>query len=305
MNNAKGGSCRTGWVWINVLLIGKTPPPIPDRLSDVLPEWVWGFFTFYELESSLRRSIRSGMREARKRNCEGKHCCCCSHPPKTFFAGGGGEPPLQKVRMPSQTPIHLRKGEKAQCEKMGGKGSSPTAHSQFCLLHPLLTSQTTAACAMCSRINISEVKNNTKLTVSTHLLSIHTKDSDTKAINIDNIWAALPGSYMVTVCTTAVSESALVAFASKLEQTQCLLMGVVLYSLKIWQEWPPMACRDTAKQLPSDQNQIYPSSKHTWEKTTKKILMWVLIYEKLQPGMVNWQYSHDVRMKEIQALTSK
>ena len=99
-------------------------------------------FTFYELESSSRRSIRSGMREARKRNCEGKHCCCCSHPPKTFFAGGG-KPPLQKVRMPSQTPIHLGKGEKDQCKKRGGKGSSPTAHSQFRLLHPLLTSQTT------------------------------------------------------------------------------------------------------------------------------------------------------------------
>jgi hypothetical protein len=37
MQYVKGGSCRTGWVLINVLLIGKPPPPIPDRLSDVVP----------------------------------------------------------------------------------------------------------------------------------------------------------------------------------------------------------------------------------------------------------------------------
>jgi hypothetical protein len=29
MQYAKGGSCRTSWVWINVLLIGKTPSPDP------------------------------------------------------------------------------------------------------------------------------------------------------------------------------------------------------------------------------------------------------------------------------------
>ncbi len=29
MQYAKGGSCQTGWVWINVLLIGKTPSPDP------------------------------------------------------------------------------------------------------------------------------------------------------------------------------------------------------------------------------------------------------------------------------------
>ena len=99
-------------------------------------------FTFYELESSSRRSIRSGMREARKRNCEGKHCCCCSHPPKTFFAGGG-ETPLAKSSNAFSDSHPSWERRKAQCEKRGGKGSSPTAHSQFRLLHPLLTSQTT------------------------------------------------------------------------------------------------------------------------------------------------------------------
>jgi hypothetical protein len=51
-------------------------------------------FTFYELESSSRRSIRFGMRDAKNRNYESKHCCCCLHPPRTFFEGG--KTPLQK-----------------------------------------------------------------------------------------------------------------------------------------------------------------------------------------------------------------
>ncbi len=41
----KGGSCRTSlglnWCSNNQL---KPPTPIPDWLSDVFPEWVWGFF---------------------------------------------------------------------------------------------------------------------------------------------------------------------------------------------------------------------------------------------------------------------
>jgi hypothetical protein len=43
--------------------------------------------------------------------------------------------------MPSQTPIHLREGEKPNAKK-GGKGFIPPAQSQFRLLPPLLTSQT-------------------------------------------------------------------------------------------------------------------------------------------------------------------
>ena len=46
----------------------KPPPPIPDWLFNVLPGWVWGFFTFYKLKSLRlfpRRPIRSGMPEAR------------------------------------------------------------------------------------------------------------------------------------------------------------------------------------------------------------------------------------------------
>ncbi len=42
-----------GWAGFESMFIDWKPPPlIPDRLSDVLPGWVWGFFTFYELESS-------------------------------------------------------------------------------------------------------------------------------------------------------------------------------------------------------------------------------------------------------------
>jgi len=106
------------------------------------PGWVWGFFTFYELDSSSRWSIRSGMREARKRNCEGKHCCCCSHPPKTFFAGEG-KPPLAKSLNAFSDSHPSWERRKSPMRKKGGKGLSPTAHSQFRLLHPLLTSQTT------------------------------------------------------------------------------------------------------------------------------------------------------------------
>jgi len=46
--------------------------------------------------------------------------------------------------------------------------------------------------------------------------------ASTKAINIEKFGVALPASYMVTVCTTAVSESALVAFAS----TGCATVSV-------------------------------------------------------------------------------
>ena len=62
------------------LLNGKPPPPILDWLSNVLPRWVWGFFTFYELELSrplLQQLIQSGMQETKKRNCGTKQCCCC------------------------------------------------------------------------------------------------------------------------------------------------------------------------------------------------------------------------------------
>ena len=83
------------------LLIGKPPPPIPDQLlCDVLPGWVWGFFTFCELESlrlSPRRSIRFGIREARKRNCGSKQCCCCHQLcPHSFRGLLGGPPPPGK-----------------------------------------------------------------------------------------------------------------------------------------------------------------------------------------------------------------
>ena len=81
------------------------------------------FFTFYELESSSRRSIRSGMREARKRNCEGKHCCCCSHPPKTFFAGGGK--PLAKSSNAISDSHPSWERRKSPMQKKGGKGFIP------------------------------------------------------------------------------------------------------------------------------------------------------------------------------------
>ena len=54
----------------------------------------------------------------------------------------GGNPPSKKVecllRLPSIFGI-----EKSLMQKKGGRGSSPPAHSQFRLLPPLLTSQTT------------------------------------------------------------------------------------------------------------------------------------------------------------------
>jgi hypothetical protein len=62
-----------------------------------------------------------------------------------FRKHSGEKTPLEKavtfLRMPSQTPIIPGKGHSAQHEEKGG-GSIPPAHSQFCLLTPLLTSQT-------------------------------------------------------------------------------------------------------------------------------------------------------------------
>ena len=92
-------------------------------------------FTFCELESSLRWSIRSGMWEASKRDCEGKQCCCCPHFPRP--SSGRENPPPKKGRMPSRTPILFGRG-KSPTQKKGGGGSSPPAHSQF--RHALLSS---------------------------------------------------------------------------------------------------------------------------------------------------------------------
>ena len=103
MQYVKGGSCRTGWVWINVLLIGKPPPPIPDRLSDVLPGWVWGFFTFCELELSLRRSIWSGMWEAQKEIVRASNAAAVLSFQDRLLGGGGT--PLRRGRMLSLTPV--------------------------------------------------------------------------------------------------------------------------------------------------------------------------------------------------------
>jgi hypothetical protein len=39
------------WAGLESMFIDWKPPtPILDWLSDVLPGWVWGFFTIYELE---------------------------------------------------------------------------------------------------------------------------------------------------------------------------------------------------------------------------------------------------------------
>ena len=47
----RGSALLDGLGLNKCLLTGNPPPPIPDRLSDMLPVpgWVWGFFTFYEL----------------------------------------------------------------------------------------------------------------------------------------------------------------------------------------------------------------------------------------------------------------
>jgi hypothetical protein len=89
-------------------------------------------FTFYELELSSGRSIRFGMRDAKNRNYESKHCCCCLHPPRTFFEGGN--PPLQK-RSNASSDSHPSSGKrKAQWGKRGEGVHPPPTLSQFCLL---------------------------------------------------------------------------------------------------------------------------------------------------------------------------
>ena len=108
-------------------------------------------FTFYELESPrllLRRSIRFGMREARKRNCGIKQLLSPALSPQ-FRRPSGEKTHLEKavkfLRMPSQAPtIRTQKGAFGPTRKKGG-GSLPPTHSQFCLLTSLLISQTRMA----------------------------------------------------------------------------------------------------------------------------------------------------------------
>jgi len=55
--------------------------------------------------------------------------------PSKDFLCEGGKPPLPKVWMPSQTPIHLGKGEKAQCKKRGGRvHPPPLTHTFACFI---------------------------------------------------------------------------------------------------------------------------------------------------------------------------
>ena len=84
------------------------------------------FCTFYELESSSRWSIRSGMREARKRDFEGKHCCCCLQ----FLRPSGGGKPLQKRQNAFLDSHPFRKGKEPN-KKKEGRRVIPPAHSQF------------------------------------------------------------------------------------------------------------------------------------------------------------------------------
>ena len=90
-------------------------------------------FTFYELELSLQRSIRSGMREARKRNYEGKRCCCCSYPPKTFFEMGKTPPPKCSNAFLDSHPSWERR--KSPMQKKGGRvHPPPPTHNFACFL---------------------------------------------------------------------------------------------------------------------------------------------------------------------------
>ena len=97
-------------------------------------------FIFYELESQrllLWRSIRFGMREARKRNCGSKQCCCSpALPPQSQFRRPSGEKThLEKavkfIRMPSQAPtIRTQKEAFGPTRKREG-GSLPTPTHNF------------------------------------------------------------------------------------------------------------------------------------------------------------------------------
>ena len=67
------------------------------------------------------------------------------------FLCGGGETPLAKS-LNAFSDFHPSwERRKSPMQKKGGKGSSPTVHSQFRLLHPLLTSQTTLAAVLALR----------------------------------------------------------------------------------------------------------------------------------------------------------
>ncbi len=62
-----------------------------------------------------------------------------------FRRSSGEKTPLwriRRIRMPSQTPIHTRKGAFGPTQKIKKGGEVLPAHSQFCLLTPLLISQT-------------------------------------------------------------------------------------------------------------------------------------------------------------------
>ena len=132
-----------GWSGFESMFIDWKPhPPIPDWLSDVIPGWV-GVFAFYELES-LRQSswwpIQSGMQEARKK-LWGQAMLLLSPALSDRFKSLLGRKPPEKGASFSECLLELLSVPgKRQLSQHKNRGEIP--HSQFCLLTPLLISQT-------------------------------------------------------------------------------------------------------------------------------------------------------------------
>jgi len=80
----------------------------------------------------LRWSIRSGMWEAGKRDCEGKQCCCCPHFPRP--SSRRETPPPKKAECLLGLPSFLE-GEKAQHKKGGRRQGHPPPPTHNFVMH--------------------------------------------------------------------------------------------------------------------------------------------------------------------------
>ncbi len=150
MQYVEGVSCWTGWVWINVYWLEKPPPPISDWLSNVLPEWVWGFFYFLwtRVVETIAAAVDSiwDVGGQKKKLWAQAMLLLSTALFLQFWRSSGEKTPLwqiRRIRMPSQTPIRTRKRAFRPTQKIKRGGGVPPAHSQFCLLTPFLISQTT------------------------------------------------------------------------------------------------------------------------------------------------------------------
>ena len=136
MQYAKGGSCRTSWVWINVYWL-ETLSPNPGSTIQCASRV--GLGSFYILWTRVAKTILAAVDSIWDAGGQEKKLReqtmlllwpALSHSCESLL---GRKSPLKKavmfLRMPSQAPIHTRKGAFGRTKKKGGGTTILPAHS--------------------------------------------------------------------------------------------------------------------------------------------------------------------------------